>query len=228
MQVIPVIDLKNGIAVHAVKGQREHYRPLQSRLCASPEPMAVLQGLLRLHPFRSVYLADLDALVGSGENRAIIHQLLGAFPDLEFWIDQGRNDADTARPANHVPVLGSESMAADDLARLPCRQDNPVLSLDFFGDAFAGPPTLLANPELWPPRVILMTLGRVGSQAGPDWQRLEAFTSGYPQTHWIAAGGVRHADDLQQLARLGVHAALIATALHDHSLSAADLRALGR
>ena len=34
MRVIPVIDLKSGAAVHAVRGERERYRPLRSRLVA--------------------------------------------------------------------------------------------------------------------------------------------------------------------------------------------------
>jgi phosphoribosylformimino-5-aminoimidazole carboxamide ribotide isomerase len=257
MQVIPVIDLKNGVAVHAVKGQREHYRPLQSPLCGSAEPLDVLAGLLRLHPFRAVYLADLDALVGRDGNHTIIQQLQQAFPALEFWVDQGwpaspqiagvppaPNEAETSTqpggshpepnaraktreyPRALVPVLGSESMAAAQLAQLEERRADAILSLDFFGERFAGPPALLEQPALWPERVILMTLGQVGSQAGPDWPRLESYIKRYPQTRWIAAGGVRHADDLRRLAGMGIHAALVATALHRQSLSAEDLQRL--
>ena len=49
-----------------------------------------------------------------------------------------------------------------------------VLSLDFRGDAFQGPQEILAEPALWPQRVIVMTLARVGSGAGPDLERLAA------------------------------------------------------
>lgn len=239
MQVIPVIDLKNGVAVHAVKGRREHYRPLQSTLCGSAEPLDVLAGLLRLHPFRAVYLADLDALAGRDGNHAIIQQLQQAYPALEFWVDQGWPAPTAVYPANGVPVLGSESITAEQLAQWQAQPDaaqrapaafprgaweRGILSLDFFGECFAGPPALLEQPALWPERVILMTLGQVGSQAGPDWPRLESYLKRHPQTRWIAAGGVRHADDLRRLAGLGVHAALVATALHRQSVTAAALR----
>ncbi|TAN48838.1 MAG: hypothetical protein EPN21_13890 [Methylococcaceae bacterium] len=223
MQVIPVIDLKNGLAVRAVQGRRQYYRPLQSRLCASPEPQAVLQGLLRLHPFRCVYLADLDALTGQGNNRAIIQQLLAGFPALEFWIDQGWTPAGAEISANHVPVLGSESLSEAHLPQLSARRQSAVLSLDFFGEDYCGPPGLLDRPQFWPERVILMTLARVGSQAGPDWRRLDGYMERHPQTRWIAAGGVRHAEDLRQLAQRGVHAVLLASALHDGGLSADGL-----
>lgn len=214
MQVIPVIDLKSGVAVHAVKGQREKYRPLRSGLCDSPEPLAVMHGLLRLHPFRAVYVADLDALTSTGDNFAIIHQLIHAFPDVEFWVDRGWPKEELNLPTNQVPVLGSESMNPARLNQLSRWQDSAILSLDFFGDNYAGPRALLNTPELWPPRVILMTLARVGSNAGPHWPQLSQCLARHPQCHWIAAGGIRHADDLRQLEQLGIHAVLVASALH--------------
>ena len=36
LQILPAIDLRGGMVVHAVAGRREAYRPLVSRLCASP------------------------------------------------------------------------------------------------------------------------------------------------------------------------------------------------
>lgn len=223
MQVIPVIDLKHGVAVHAVKGQRDQYRPLRSRLCDSPAPLAVLKGLLELYPFRSVYLADLNALTGDGDNGAIIQQLIHAFPAVEFWIDQGWPANNGTLPANHVPVLSSESMEPARLDELPLWRARSILSLDFFDDSYVGPGALLSTPTLWPPRVILMTLAQVGSSAGPNWARLEAVLADYPQFRWIAAGGVRHADDLRQLEQLGMHAALVASSLHQGYLSSAAL-----
>ena len=39
MRVIPVIDLKGGVAVHAVRGERERYRPLRSRIADGSDPV---------------------------------------------------------------------------------------------------------------------------------------------------------------------------------------------
>jgi phosphoribosylformimino-5-aminoimidazole carboxamide ribotide isomerase len=41
----------------------------------------------------------------------------------------------------------------------------------------------------------------------------------------LAGGGVRSLDDLRQLSRIGCDGALIATALHDGRLTAADVAA---
>ena len=102
-----------------------------------------------------------------------------------------------------------------------------VLSLDFQGDAFLGPPELLASPQLWPHRIIAMTLARVGSSLGPDLNRLRGLVALAPGGQWYAGGGVRHADDLRALAQLGMSGALVATALHAGALNQSTLTAYG-
>ncbi|HEY1887347.1 MAG TPA: HisA/HisF-related TIM barrel protein, partial [Roseiarcus sp.] len=101
-----------------------------------------------------------------------------------------------------------------------------VLSLDFRGDAFQGPPEILAEPALWPSRVIVMTLARVGSAAGPDLARFATIRSIAGGRELYAAGGVRDARDLSALKAAGASGALIATALHEQRIGAADLEAL--
>ncbi len=71
-----------------------------------------------------------------------------------------------------------------------------------------------------------MTLGRVGADAGPDFERLAAVRRASGAALY-AAGGVRGADDLAALARAGIAGALVASALHDGRLSAKDLAAVG-
>ncbi len=62
MQIIPVIDIKNGVVVHARAGDRASYRPIETPLASSAEPLAVIEGLLSLFPFDTLYLADLDGI----------------------------------------------------------------------------------------------------------------------------------------------------------------------
>ena len=70
MDVIPVIDLKGGVVVHARRGDRARYRPIESPLSPTATPLDVVTGLMALHPFRRLYIADLDAIGGTGDNRA--------------------------------------------------------------------------------------------------------------------------------------------------------------
>ena len=80
MDVIPVIDIRHGTAVRAVAGDRANYRPLVSPLCAGSEPGDVARGLMALHPFPVIYVADLDAIEGRDANLALSGELARAHP----------------------------------------------------------------------------------------------------------------------------------------------------
>ena len=85
--------------------------------------------------------------------------------------------------------LGSESQRDEALLRRFRDHPGLILSLDFFADGFRGPPSILARPELWPQRMIVMTLAKVGSAAGPDFARLEEVKARAGTRAVIAAGG---------------------------------------
>ncbi|HEY9057574.1 MAG TPA: HisA/HisF-related TIM barrel protein, partial [Aurantimonas sp.] len=104
------------------------------------------------------------------------------------------------------------------------RPERVILSLDFKGDAFLGPPEILRDASLWPDQVIVMTLSRVGSGAGPDLDRLGAIVARAEGRAVFAAGGVRGPEDVEALEQAGVAGALVSTALHDGRLSPEVLR----
>jgi len=70
-----------------------------------------------------------------------------------------------------------------------------------------------------------MMLARVGILHGPDIDQLSALMLRAPHKKLYAAGGVRSAHDLARLARAGAYGALLASALHQRLISAADLAA---
>lgn len=230
MQAIPVIDLVGGVVVHARKGDRASYRPLESPLAPTSDPMDVVRGLLSVYPFPTVYVADLDAIQREGDNLPTLSRIRAEFPGLHVWVDSGA--ADTAalealiRADLGAPVIGSESQRDGALVAQHRDSGRIVLSLDFRGDAFQGPAQILAEPALWPRRVIVMTLARVGSGAGPDLERFAAIRSIGGGREIYAAGGVRDAADLSALKAAGAAGALIATALHERRVVGADLAAI--
>lgn len=226
MKLIPVIDLLNGQVVHAREGRRDQYLPIHTPLCASSHPADVVGALLALHPFPILYIADIDAILHRGENLATIRELRLQFPHLQFWVDQGLatcralsewQAADLGRA-----VIGSETLAAPDVleAALHLSHLQPVLSLDFKSSGFAGPDWLLGQPALWPATVIVMSLPRVGSSHGPDLQQLQSILQMAGNRQVIAAGGVRHPDDLHQLAQCRAAGVLLASALHSGQVNA--------
>ena len=70
MKIIPVIDVLNGIAVHGIQGERKQYKPLKSLLCRSFKPTEIAYAF-ELLGFDSLYLADLDAILGKSTNLEI-------------------------------------------------------------------------------------------------------------------------------------------------------------
>jgi phosphoribosylformimino-5-aminoimidazole carboxamide ribotide isomerase len=229
MDIVPVLDLRGGIVVRARMGERDQYRPLESPLCPTSDPLDLMRGLCSVYPFKTFYIADLDAIMGTGDNEAVLRRLKAEFPAAMFWVDNGVSDLTLAwnwldAGLGHL-VVGSESQ--QDMALVQClsQHDRVVLSLDFRGQAFLGPPALLDDVASWPRRLIVMTLARIGSGTGPDLDRLRAIRKIAAGRDIYAAGGVRDSADLAALKRADISGALVATSLHDGRLTGRDLEA---
>ena len=230
MRIIPVLDLKGGQVVRAERGNRDQYRPIVTPLSASSDPVAVAAGLRTVHPFSAFYIADLDAIEGRAPNTDALDKLRAMPGAPELWVDAGIADEATLAAAlaepSFRPVLGSESQRNDGLLRRFRDHPGLVLSLDFFADGFRGPRSILEQPELWPQSVIVMTLAKVGSAAGPDLTRLQQVKARAGNRAVIAAGGVRGEADIRALSSIGIAAALVATSLHDGTLTPGQLSLL--
>lgn len=237
MHIIPVIDLKNGVVVHAKLGHRRHYLPIESQLTTSSMPLDIVAALLELYPFKTLYIADLDAILGVGEHRDAINMICQTYPQLTVWLDCGIsqiNDHALYLGQKIKPVVGSENIQSlqDYCAISDASQGKHVLSLDYNASNFIGISDLHEITRLWPDDVICMTLNAVGSNQGVDFERLNALIkincAKNPSSKLYAAGGVRGLDDLKQLKKINVSGALIATALHNKQLSADAIKNLAQ
>jgi HisA/HisF family protein len=232
MEIIPVIDLKGGTVVRARMGQRDQYRPIETPLSSSSDPEDVVRGLLSIYSFQTLYVADLDAIAGIGDNQDVIDRLSETFPRLRLWVDNGIGELSRAfdwlSHGSSRLVLGSETQTSAAPVRELARDPRVVLSLDFRGDEFLGPAEILADASCWPAHVIVMTLARVGSGTGPDLVRLSAIRAAAPSRRIYAAGGIRNRADLAALARAGTAGALVATCLHDGNVAGRDIDELRR
>ncbi len=172
MRVIPVIDLMHDQVVRARKGDRASYQPMETPLSPTSDAVDVVRGLLTVYPFRTIYVADLDAIQSHGDNVETLRRIRDAFPALQIWVDNGAAASAAIEALIGAdlgqPVIGSESQRDSKLIAHHKGSRRVVLSLDFRDDIFQGPQEILAEPALWPQRVIVMTLARVGSGAGPD------------------------------------------------------------
>ena len=224
IKLIPVIDLKDGIVVHAKYGQRDNYQPIQSVLSEQPDIYSVLNGFLRLHAFDTLYIADLNAITQNGDNSTLIRQVLNDFPTIMFWIDAGKIHPQKF-PQNHMPILGSEYMDKHCATYLAQFNHEFILSLDHgvFGERL-GAAELWHEPNYWPKEVIIMTLARVGSSQGVASEELQHFNEAHPNKQCIAAGGVRNMNDIALLKKYNVKGVLLASAFHLGAITAENLK----
>ena len=232
MQIIPVIDLMQGQVVHAKFGLRNQYQPIQSSLCNSSAPLTVVASLLKLYPFQTLYIADLDAILGVGNHYEMIEQITAAYPRLTIWLDSGirQANAEALYKCGQIRlVIGSENIAnlQDYQAICDACESQPILSLDYTARSQLGIQELHETARYWPENVICMTLNAVGSGQGADLSRLNAVIhlneSRKNPSKIYAAGGIKNSTDIISLANLGINGVLIASALHNQNISAQDL-----
>jgi len=228
--VIPVIDLKGGLVVHARAGARAAYRPIETKLGAAGDPIAIARALLAITASPALYIADLDAIEGVGNHFELCRDLAHALPATALWIDAGfSNVTDCAfwLPLGATLVIGSESLAAiGNWHELSASfGESLVLSLDFTAAGLRGPTALLSEPKSWPDRIIAMCLDRVGKDSGPDVERLETIIKGAGGRAVYAAGGLRAIGDLETIAAVGAYGALIATAVHNGAITQNEIAA---
>ncbi len=231
--VIPALDLKDGAVVHAKAGNRADYRPIASPFGAADDPVAIARRLLAVTGSTSLYIADLDAIAGTGNHFELVRGLGYALPDATLWIDAGFSDVGDCGfwlPLGATLVIGSEGLAAvDDWREIQeAFGESVVLSLDFGTDGSRGPEPLFSDPELWPKRLIAMDLTRVGADTGPDIDRLRTILEVGTGRAVFAAGGVRNVNDLAALAALEAQGAILATALHSGVITQNEIAALLR
>lgn len=244
MRIIPVIDLMGGQAVRGIAGQRDQYRPIQSALCASSEPVAVASALVARFGCRQLYLADLDAIAGRAPAWNTYQQLSST--GLALWVDAGvdtllraRQLADWRPPLAGV-IAGLESLAHLDLLSelVPALgAERLVFSLDLkHGRPLVQSPQLAElSPrqiaqraiECGVRRLIVLDLAQVGVGAGLSTLELcAALKREYPALEITTGGGVRDLQDLQRIADAGCDAALVASALHDGRITPADVASI--
>jgi len=229
VRVIPVIDLAGGAVVHAAGGDRSTYRPIQSPLAPTPDPVVVAQALVRAAGATELYVADLDALTGKGLQTAVLSALRSSLGG-DIWLDAGMtddDDLDRVVPGTKT-VLGTETLGdpgviAQAAARLGA--DNVILSLDYRDGV------LLGDDGDWEHRLfeagffsgiqrfIVLDLARIGSRGGTACaDAIERLRKTFPLADLIAGGGIRDWSDVERVESVGANGVLVATALHEGTL----------
>ena len=231
MRIIPVLDIKNGIAVHAQGGNRDHYAPLRSILHEGHDPVELAQAFCEQLGLETLYLADLDAIAGGPPN-VELYSRISQIP-MTLWVDAGIRevqDAEAVTRCGASVIAGLETLRGPDVLEglIRLHGSNRVL---FSLDLRAGIP-LISTKKAWGSedprklaemavncgvkRLIVLDLARVGTNAGVGTLPLiAALHQDHPTIEIIAGGGISATNDLNALEQAGASAALVGSALHD-------------
>jgi phosphoribosylformimino-5-aminoimidazole carboxamide ribotide isomerase len=232
MRIIPVIDLLDGLVVHAVKGERQNYQPVKSVLCDSSDPIAIARAFRDRLGLHEIYIADLDAIQSAGRsNHKEIIAILAGKERIHIILDAGTSDIEGARAWLDLGVrkivIGSETLLTlDALHNIPAAiaPDRLVFSLDLrAGNILSQCPVLSAMKPMealkhlfsagWS-EIILLDLKRVGSEAGADGILAADAHCTFPDLRLLIGGGIANPEQLVEFESCGIAGVLTATALH--------------
>jgi len=219
VDVVPVIDILDGMAVRAVAGRREEYKPLESPYTSTADPVDLVAGLSSVFGFRLFYLADLDSIMKTGSNEATIEKLASG-TGCHFWVDGGYEYMGWLSQKQGVtPVVATETYLGwngnVDLGGV-------VVSIDVKGRSLLSPypemtiqSAITTAREANARRFIYLRLDKVGTG---DFDTVNLPQPGVSEK-WYAGGGVRGVDDLEKLSKTGYSGAIVSSSLHNGSLA---------
>ena len=254
-RIIPALDLKDGVVVHGIRGEREKYQPIESVLSISSEFSPIVDGFVQQLGLREFYVADLDAIMSSMKKDHLNFvarknaESVNTLEPLSFMMDAGVYDVDGVGKVLEAGVdyviIGTETLpslailqeiinrySAERLVVSLDIKDTKIMSAALEISRLTPPQALRELMELGIQHFILLELSKVGTGTGLNKRLIkDCLTVLDVQPHktigsLILGGGVSGYEDLRWLAQAGVAGAIVATALHDGRLTREKLNQL--
>ena len=226
-EIIPCVDIQNGRAVRLLEGDPERETVYFDSPVEAARHWANL-GAERLH------LVDLDAALGSGDNRDTIEEVARTV-NAKLELGGGIRSLDTALEwLEHVDriVLGTLAVSAPEVVDALLKKVSPervVVSIDARGGRVAVKgwaetsemaATALAERVAAQgiTQVIYTDVTRDGTLRGVDAEPVMRLRDAFPHT-LIAGGGVASDADLALYERLGLNGAIVGRALYEGKIT---------
>lgn len=238
MRVIAAVDLLHGQVVRGVAGNRGDYRPIQTKLCATSEPVDVINALRQECGIGEFYIADLDAIL-QGQRNWKFYEFLEK-EGLTFWLDAGLRSLQQLRELSSRDirriVIGLETWSGLHDLKLGLMEykANIMFSLDMKGgqllnqsgiwDGLTPDELVLQLSQTELKELFLLDLSTVGTGKGlPTISLLRQAKSLKNDWSITTGGGVHTLRDLIHLKESGADGCVLASALHDGSISREQL-----
>ena len=232
-RIIPVLDILRSKAVHAKKGERAKYKPLNLKLIQTSNPIEILEFLIYEYDFDEFYIADLDAIIKKKPNFKLLLKIL-EIPHIKVMLDPGIGKKEDLLAYSKLKlnklILGLETMENLDVITegLEIFGNNKIIvSVDMYKEKIISNITQLKSQNsiqiiktmenLGVKEVILLDLFRVGQKMGgipPLYLEIRNQFTG----KLLIGGGIKDFNDLLMYKSKAFSGILIATALYDGSI----------
>ncbi len=233
-KIIPVIDILNSEAVHAIKGERKKYKPLNSPLINTSNPIELIQFLNKELDFDEFYIADLDSIINRNPNIQILSEIL-KIPLIKIMLDPGiENTTDinmySEFKLNKI-ILGLETINEIEVIKNSLKilgAERVIVSIDMYKGKiiskikkwqYKKPAKIITELEnLGIKELILLDLFRVGQKIGgipPLYLKIREIFNG----DILVGGGIKDLTDITLYKEKRFSGILIATALYDGTLN---------
>ncbi|WP_409199387.1 HisA/HisF family protein [Methanobrevibacter sp. DSM 116169] len=225
IEIIPVLDLKDSMAVSGKSGLRDTYQILNSIYGQGENPLMIANSL-KLNGADEIYIADLDLLEKDGHNINLIKMIS---QNNKVILDAGVKNYESFKfflDFAYKIIIPTETLESlEDLYKIfntfPKERivisvdikDNKIFSknLDMSIDEFKD----VLN-DLNPNEIILLDISNVGTQNKFNKELLNNFTEFKDKL--ILGGGIT-ADELDDLESKGIKKVLIGTSLHSGEIT---------
>ncbi len=238
-KIIPVIDILNSKAVHAIKGERVNYKPLKSHLFKSSNPIEIIKVLNHKYSFNEFYIADLDSILKKKPNFRILKKILD-IASIKVIIDPGIVNLKDILQFSKIKfkglILGLETIKNIEIISQSLKvmgQNKVIVSFDMYkGEILSNakdlknqnPLKLIKKIEtLGIKELILLDLYRVGQKLGGIPRLYTEIMQNYNGRIFVG-GGIKNYNDILDYKEQNFSGVLIATALYDGTINIEKLR----
>ncbi|MBY8988232.1 MAG: hypothetical protein KGD61_07240, partial [Candidatus Lokiarchaeota archaeon] len=229
----------NSEAVHAIKGEREKYKPLRSVLVKSTDPVKIIKKVKNESLIHEVYIADLDAILRRKPNFSLLTKILN-IPEIKVLIDPGiilaKNILEYSNYGLGSLILGLETIENLDVIS-DCLEivgsHKTIVSIDMYKEVILTNVKEIKNQhpieiiekieELGVKKIILLDLYKVGQKIGgvpPLYLKIRKQFNG----QILVGGGIKNIRDIELYKQHYFSGVLIGTALHDGTIEIEELR----
>ena len=216
IQIIPAIEIKNGLTLEAVKWGKGEYKEVEIEVAHSSNPLDIIRAYADIG-FSEIFISDLDGILEDNPDYELLKQIsfktdIKIMADIGIWTPE-----DVLRLSKIKPVISSETFTSLNFLELP---NEFVLAINTKDDVFLSGMNIelvefldLIRGSSKIREVMILDLSRIEGSSGPNIKLCGYVSDELPGVTTIYGGGVRSMKDVKKLYDLGINKVLVESAL---------------